>query len=30
MFDRSFLKDTLIFIAASVVIILITKIIVGG
>lgn len=30
MFDRSFWKDTLSFIVASVVIILITKIIVGG
>lgn len=30
MFDRSFWKDTLIFIVVSVVIILITEIIVGG
>lgn len=30
MFDRSFWKDTPIFIAVSIVIILITEIIVGG
>lgn len=30
MFDRTFWKDTLIFITASIVIILITEIIVGG
>lgn len=30
MFDRSFWKDTLIFIVASIVIILITEIIIGG
>lgn len=30
MFDRTFWKDTLIFIAASIVIILITEIIIGG
>lgn len=30
MFDRTFWKDTLIFIVASIVIILITEIIIGG